>query len=260
VAEYIKQGTKPDAVTTALRHGDLDGTELTRLFSDLAVRKDRDVLDASKAAQEDLDAQLEDLHTRQARAQDAAAALRGARRTAAAAVADEQAHLRAVQGSLATLVAAERARQAASREATTRAAVRRSAPTPRPGGVSPTHAVDASRAAIAVDEARRQLGKPYHWGGAGPDSFDCSGLTMWAWRKAGVGLPHYTGAQYDATVHIPLSELQPGDLVFFYRDVSHVGIYVGNGQMIHAPHTGDVVRYASIYSEGSPIYAGRVSG
>jgi cell wall-associated NlpC family hydrolase len=111
-----------------------------------------------------------------------------------------------------------------------------------------------------VAEARRQLGKPYHWGAAGPDSFDCSGLTMWAWRAAGVALAHYSGAQYSATTHIPLSELQPGDLVFFYSDLSHVGIYVGGGQMIHAPQTGDVVRYASIFAEGSPIYAGRVTG
>jgi cell wall-associated NlpC family hydrolase len=111
-----------------------------------------------------------------------------------------------------------------------------------------------------VAEARRQLGKPYHFGAAGPDSFDCSGLTMWAWRAAGVSLPHYSGAQYNATTHIPLNELQPGDLVFFYSDLSHVGIYVGGGQMIHAPQTGDVVRYASIFSEGSRIYAGRVTG
>jgi cell wall-associated NlpC family hydrolase len=260
VREFIEQGAKPDAVATALRRGDLHGTELTRLFSDLAVRKDRDVLDASSQAQEDLQARLEGLHAQQTRAHDAASALRAARRTAAAAVDGEQAELRKIRGNLATLVAAEGARRAAAREATTRVAVQRHAPAPRPGGVSAPRAVNGQRAAIAVDEARRQLGKPYRWGGAGPDSFDCSGLTMWSWRKAGVDLPHHAGSQYAATVHIPLSELQPGDLVFFYSDLSHVGIYVGNGQMIHAPHTGDVVRYASIYSEGSPLYAGRVSG
>ena len=260
VNAFIVQGASPDSLTAALRRGDLHGAELARLFSDLAVRKDRDVLDASKAAREDLRAQLDGLHAQQARAHDALAALRAARRTAAAAVDDEQTHLRKVQGALASLVAAERARRAAALEAATRASIRRASPSPRPGGASDARPVDGQRAAIAVDEARRQLGKPYQWGASGPDSFDCSGLTMWAWRKAGVDLPHYTGAQYDATIHIPLSELQPGDLVFFHSDVSHVGIYVGNGEMIHAPHTGDVVRYASIYSEGSPVYAGRISG
>jgi cell wall-associated NlpC family hydrolase len=260
VREFIQQGSQPDVVTTALRRGDLHGTELARLFSDVAVRKDRDVLDASHAAEEDLRTKLEGLDAQQTRAHQAADALHSARRTAAAAVRDEQTHLHEIQGKLASLVAAERARHAAAREASTRAAVQHRTPAPRPGGASPTHAVDGRRAAIAVEEARQQLGKPYQWGAAGPDSFDCSGLTMWSWRKAGVDLPHYTGAQYSSTVHIPLSELRPGDLVFFRSDVSHVGIYVGNGQMIHAPHTGDVVRYASNYSEGSPVYAGRVTG
>ena len=82
---------------------------------------------------------------------------------------------------------------------------------------------------------------------------------MWAWRAAGVSLPHYTRSQYAATTHSPLSELQPGDLVFFFSDLSHKGIYVGNGMMIHAPHTGDVVRYASIYGESSVILASRVN-
>jgi cell wall-associated NlpC family hydrolase len=158
------------------------------------------------------------------------------------------------------LVAAEQARQQAAREARTRAAVAQQAGARSSGATRPAPPVDASRAAAAVAEARRQLGKPYEWGAAGPDSFDCSGLTMWAWRAAGVHLDHYSGAQYDETTHISLDQLQPGDLVFFYRDLSHVGIYVGNGQMIHAPHTGDVVRYGSIYAEGSPIYAGRVTG
>ena len=109
-----------------------------------------------------------------------------------------------------------------------------------------------SRAALAlvsaaVAEAQRQIGKPYQWGAAGPDSFDCSGLTMWAWGHAGVSLPHYTKAQYDATTHISISDLQPGDLVFFGSDFHHMGLYVGGGQMIEAPHTGANVRYASIY-------------
>ena len=105
----------------------------------------------------------------------------------------------------------------------------------------------APGASGAVEEARRQLGKPYRYGAAGPDSFDCSGLTMWAWGHAGVSLPHSTTAQWNATRHISLADLQPGDLVYFGSDLHHMGIYVGGGTMIEAPHTGLSVRYASIY-------------
>lgn len=220
--------------------------------------------DAARVARDDLKVRRAQLD---ATRQDATAALDAAnkaRSDAAKAVAAQQADLAKVKGELASLVAAEQQRQAeaiaarnraaaASRAAATRTAVATASP------LVSTAPAPSSRAGAAVAEAQRQLGKPYQWGAAGPDSFDCSGLTMWAWAAAGVSLPHYTGAQYSATTHIPLSDLQPGDLVFFYSGLSHVGLYVGNGMMIHAPHTGDVVRYASIYSEGSPIYAGRVN-
>jgi cell wall-associated NlpC family hydrolase len=113
--------------------------------------------------------------------------------------------------------------------------------------------VSGNGAAAAIAEAQRQLGKPYQWGAAGPNSFDCSGLTMWAWRAAGVSLPHYTVAQYNATTHVSLGAIQPGDLLFYGSDMHHVGLYVGNGQMIEAPHSGTNVRYASIYR--SDFYA-----
>jgi cell wall-associated NlpC family hydrolase len=104
----------------------------------------------------------------------------------------------------------------------------------------------SGRAKIAVTEAYRQLGKPYRWGAAGPNSFDCSGLTMWVWGKAGVSLPHSSRAQYGYGRHVSRSELLPGDLVFFGHPIHHVGIYVGNGQYIAAPHTGDVVGFRSV--------------
>ena len=90
--------------------------------------------------------------------------------------------------------------------------------------------------------ARQQIGDPYVYGAAGPDSFDCSGLTMYAWRAGGVSLPHSSQAQYSGTTHVPISALQPGDLVFFYSDIHHVAIYSGGGMMIEAPHTGAYVR------------------
>jgi cell wall-associated NlpC family hydrolase len=92
-----------------------------------------------------------------------------------------------------------------------------------------------------LDYAYAQLGDPYVYGAAGPDAFDCSGLTMMAWRQAGVALPHSSRMQYEQGRKVSRSELQPGDLVYFYSPISHVAIYIGGGEIIHAPHPGDVV-------------------
>jgi hypothetical protein len=93
-----------------------------------------------------------------------------------------------------------------------------------------------------------ELGKPYVWAATGPNTFDCSGLTQFVWRQAGVAIPRVAAAQDSWSIPVPLSQLIPGDLVFFGRtDVHHVGIYIGDGLMINAPHTGDVVRVSSIW-------------
>lgn len=97
-----------------------------------------------------------------------------------------------------------------------------------------------------------QLGKPYRWGAEGPNSYDCSGLTLAAWRTAGVHLPHNAARQYAATAHLSRAELRPGDLVFFYGRISHVGLYIGDGRMIHAPEFGEDVRVSPIDSQ--PIH------
>ncbi|UXY32708.1 C40 family peptidase [Streptomyces sp. HUAS TT20] len=103
-----------------------------------------------------------------------------------------------------------------------------------------------SRAAAAVSYAYQKLGSPYVWGATGPDAFDCSGLAQAAYRSAGISLPRTTYAQINAGRRVSRSELRPGDLVFFYSGISHVGIYVGNGQMIHAPNPSAPVRLAPI--------------
>lgn len=109
-----------------------------------------------------------------------------------------------------------------------------------------TTPVNASVADKAIAFARAQLGDPYVWGATGPDSWDCSGLTQAAYRAAGVTLPRTTGEQVNVGSRVSESNLQPGDLIFFYSDHSHVGIYIGGGEMIHAPHTGTVVKIAPI--------------
>ncbi|OEU85313.1 glycoside hydrolase [Streptomyces abyssalis] len=93
--------------------------------------------------------------------------------------------------------------------------------------------------------AKKQLGKPYVWGATGPSSFDCSGLTQGAWKAAGISLPRTTWDQVKIGTKVAKSEMKTGDLIFFFDDISHVGIYVGNGQMIHAPKPGAEVRYES---------------
>ncbi|MGW0939489.1 NlpC/P60 family protein [Streptomyces sp. NPDC002666] len=103
-----------------------------------------------------------------------------------------------------------------------------------------------ARAAEAVAFAYTALGKPYVWGATGPSSFDCSGLTQAAYRSAGVSLPRTTYTQINAGRRVSQSELAPGDLVFFYSGITHVGLYIGNGQMIHAPRPGAPVRIAPI--------------
>ncbi|MYV56206.1 C40 family peptidase, partial [Streptomyces sp. SID3212] len=110
----------------------------------------------------------------------------------------------------------------------------------------PATKAPSSRAAAAVAFAYAAIGKPYVWGATGPGSFDCSGLTQAAWSAAGVSLPRTTYTQINAGQRVPRSQLAPGDLVFFYSGISHVGIYVGDGKMIHAPRTGTNVRIAPI--------------
>jgi len=115
------------------------------------------------------------------------------------------------------------------------------APVSAPGVAAPTAA-----AQIAVDTALAQLGDPYVWAGAGPDAFDCSGLTQYAYAAAGISLPHSSQMQSTMGTPVARADLQPGDLVFFYSPVGHVGIYLGDGLMVHAPTTGSVVKIVSL--------------
>jgi cell wall-associated NlpC family hydrolase len=179
--------------------------------------------------------------------------------------------LATAQAHEATLVSARRAylaAQAAQRAYLAAQAAQRAAAAAAAAdssNASPTWSTGSGASAaqgdIAANWALTQIGKPYQWGGAAPDSYDCSGLAMVAWEQAGVQLAHYTGDQWDSGPQVPLNQLQRGDLVFYATDnsdpgtIHHVGIYIGNGEMVDAPYTGAFVRIDSIYAPGTPIGA-----
>jgi cell wall-associated NlpC family hydrolase len=218
------------------------------------ANRQKDAIDALKAAKQQLAEQQSVLASQREQAHRALNSVNAKRRAAESAVDAQRALLAKVKGDLARLVAAEQSRRSAAktsaRPATATAARSRSG-----RGIGTPPATDSpapnAAAAGAVAEAKKQLGKPYHYGSAGPDSFDCSGLTMWSWSHGGGrSLPHSSRAQYGATSRIALNDIAPGDLLFFGSSVGsihHVGIYVGGGKMIDAPETGDVVHYSSAF-------------
>jgi cell wall-associated NlpC family hydrolase len=211
-------------------------------------------------------------------AADAAAANR-ARVAAAAAVSRQRtvlSHLRQRQATLASLltqaksqasrlararlVAIARARAAAIARANAARATTAPSPYSNASG-STAGTVSASTEVTALQDAESQIGKPYQWGAAGPNTYDCSGLAMWAYDLVGVHLEHFTGDQWNEGAHVSRSQLRPGDLVFFATNTSdpatihHVGLYVGGGEMVDAPFTGADVRYDSMER---PDYIGAV--
>ncbi|MEY9845637.1 NlpC/P60 family protein [Streptacidiphilus sp. MAP5-3] len=194
-------------------------------------------LSQALASQSDLLQQLatesRTLRSERAAADSRLAALKAEETRLAAAKAQIQEKLGAAQALLNTLTAASLATVTQTGGTTT-----------TPPGLADIPA--SGRAAAAVAFARAQLGKPYVWGATGPNSYDCSGLVQAAWAAAGVALPRTTYEQIDTGTRIPVSDLQPGDLVFYYSGVSHVGMYVGGGEIIHAPHPGAAVEYAPV--------------
>ena len=212
-------------------------TNAREKYGRAATRRDNALLDQLDAARSDLAVQRRDADAARESAQSQRDALAAAKAEADAAAAAQQALLDQVTGEIADLVRQEQARReaaAASAAPTGKGGTKWTGPVPNPSG----------GAAAAVAFARAQLGKPYLYAAAGPDAYDCSGLTMRAWQAGGISLPHYSGAQAGMFPRVPLDQLQPGDLITSSSWPAHIGIWVGGGY-VHATHTGDVIRFVS---------------
>jgi cell wall-associated NlpC family hydrolase len=189
----------------------------------------------------------------QAAAEDATAAAQATYDKVAAQQADLQKQVAEYQAVYDRLSAAEK-------RAATAVPGRASRSDREPAAASGPVVASSEAAQVAVDTALAQRGKPYVWAAAGPGSFDCSGLTAFAYRAAGITLPHSSALQARMGQAVSRADLQPGDLVFFYSPVSHVGMYIGNGQMVHAPTSGDVVKVASLDAMGHFVGGRRIAG
>jgi cell wall-associated NlpC family hydrolase len=221
-----------------------------------------DAVDALHQAQAALAAQQAQLEDTAAQARAAAAQVASAEQQAQAVAAQQRAALGQVRGQVATLLSQEQ--QAKQAVAAALYQQELAAEQARGGSALRTDVAVSPGAAGAVRAAETQLGVPYRWGAESPKGspdpgFDCSGLTQWSWRQAGVALPRTAQEQYDAVPHIPIGALQPGDLVFWNdgtASVQHVGMYVGNGNVIDAPETGQDVQIQPIWTNGL-VGAGR---
>ncbi|MFL5992979.1 MAG: NlpC/P60 family protein [Streptomyces sp.] len=257
-AQYRTGAAAPDTATFLLADTPQDYFDQTQLMGRLTNRQKGAVDDyvseqsATMKKRQEASQSLQTLTETQSDLKTAKATvqkkLADAREMLSELTAQEKARLAALEKQkqeAAARKAAELARQQAAAE---KAAQETTAP--QQSTPTATDSSYATKAAKALAFVRAQVGKPYVWGATGPGSYDCSGLTQAAWKAAGVDLPRVTYDQVNAGTTVSLADAQPGDLVFFYDDISHVGLYVGNGMMIHAPKPGAYVREESIYYDG----------
>jgi cell wall-associated NlpC family hydrolase len=213
---------------------DISRLASSQKYASAATQHDNALVDQLNQAKDDLKAREKDAQTAQQSAEAQKAALQGAEASFQATNGQYSALLAQVKGDLATLV-----QQAAATRVAQQAPKGSGGSSFDPSKIPPA----SGRGGIAVAFVQQQLGKPYCYAGSGPACFDCSGLTMAAWGQAGVGLPHNSEAQIGGFPNVPMSALAGGDVVW---TPGHVGLYVGGGAVIHAPHTGDVVRYIGV--------------
>ncbi|WP_328690040.1 NlpC/P60 family protein [Streptomyces phaeochromogenes] len=236
-AQYRSGGIDP-SVQLFLSGNPDDYLEQAEML-DRTSNRQADALGAMQATQREL---TQERQVAQERLKD----LEETRAKAAAKKDEVQAKLTKARKLLNSLTAAQRARMAADQERDDTAA-----------GVSDSTATyngpSSGRAKAALDFAYAQLGKPYEWGSTGPNSYDCSGLVGASWRTAGVSLPRTVKEMYDAGRKVAKSDLQPGDIIYWYNDNQHNGMYVGNGKAIHAPRTGKNIEIVPL--DSMPFFA-----
>lgn len=167
--------------------------------------------------------------------------------------AEQQAAQAAAAAAAAAAPAATSSSSSSASSSSSSSSSSRSAPASEEASGGSTVVANSAAAQIAVDTAMAQRGDPYVWAASGPNSFDCSGLVQYAYAAAGISLPHSSRMQASMGQAVSRADLQPGDLIAFYSPVSHIGIYIGNGMMVHAPTSGDVVKVSSVDMSG---YAG----
>jgi len=267
VNAYVTGGSV--SVLGALISGGSDNLAVRSFYVDEASNQEQQTVAQLKIQQHEL-TQQQAIY-QQALSADRAnlAQVQADQRAAQQTIADENAQLAQVKGNLATLYAQWQQQQAAAAAAAAAqrqaAAAAAAAAAQQGGGSDPARPAPPPnhRAGVAVEAALAQQGKPYVWGGAGPDGFDCSGLVMYAWDQAGVSLAHGSIAQYYETTRISASQLEPGDLVFYSPPgdppLGHVAMFIGNGEVVQALTTGTVVQVTSMYYVGNPVGYGRVS-
>lgn len=225
----------------------------TQVYGEIAVGDLASAIANLNTAQRQLSVKTKDLKGQQAATESAAAAASAALRQAQGLQARQQATLGQVRGNIANLIAQQQRAQAAAQAQQAQQAISRG-----PSDYDLPPPPSDPRAAAAVAFAESMLGVPYVWGGASRSGVDCSGLTMLAWAAAGVSLPHFSGAQMANTTPVPISAIEPGDLLFYGPGGSaHVSIYIGGGKVIAAPYTGAYVRVEGANFGGNFVGARR---
>jgi len=274
VADYMSNGTSNQF--TQMFTGDNNAAGIHNEYSSIASGNVTNTVDQLHTAQTQLHAQQDALQQQQAQATAEANAASSAKNQATQLAASDASALNGVNAQIQTLVAQQQAAAAAAAaqaaqakvvaaqqaQASARTAVASSSGSGGGGGISvnlspppPT----SSGAAGAVQAAQGEIGVPYVWGGTTPAGFDCSGLVMWAYAQVGISLPHYSGAQYDDTTHIPLGDIAPGDLLFYGPGGDdHVAMYIGGGMMVEAPYTGASVWDTPMRTGDGFVGVGRV--
>jgi cell wall-associated NlpC family hydrolase len=269
--DYMSGGSDDDLQQLFSSSGEQSSE--TAEYQSVASGNVSNAIDRLNRAEATLTAQESRLQATQTQAQAALNQAATAQQNAQTELTAQQATLSQVKGRIATLVAQQQAAEAAAQAAAFQqrvaaqqaAAAAAAAAASTASGSSGTSAANppppsaGGSAAVAIAAAKSQLGVPYVWGGDTPGvGFDCSGLTMWSWGQAGVSLPHSAAEQYDDIEHVPLSDIEPGDLLFYDEGgvIGHVTMYIGGGEMIQAPETGEDVQITTIWSNGL-VGAGR---